>query len=187
MAGDVTTVQTIPCATLPRTLLDLAAVVSPELLSRACDEAERRGIFDLGAIEDVLERSRGRRGVARLRAMVVDLHSEPAFTRSELERRFLSLCRRRRLPKPGANLWVPLPGGGLEVDFLWNAPRLVAEVDGHQAHGTRLAFEEDRRRDQRLAAAGYRVVRFTWAQVTRRPLEVVETLRPLLAAESAAV
>jgi very-short-patch-repair endonuclease len=39
------------------------------------------------------------------------------------------------------------------------------EVDGHTFHSSRVAFERDRKRDQRLVAAGYRVIRVTWRQL----------------------
>lgn len=47
------------------------------------------------------------------------------------------------------------------VDALWPEERLVVEVDGRETHATLRAFEEDRRRDAALQAAGYRVVRLT--------------------------
>ena len=43
------------------------------------------------------------------------------------------------------------------------------------------SLERDRRRDQQLTAAGWRVVRFTWRQVVDEPDVVVATLRSLLA------
>ena len=54
------------------------------------------------------------------------------------------------------------------------------KTDGHEDHAHRAAFEEDRRRDQLLAAAGWRVVRFTWRQVVREPRVVAEILRRVL-------
>jgi very-short-patch-repair endonuclease len=47
-------------------------------------------------------------------------------------------------------------------------------------HTTRRAFEHDRRRDQRLALLGYRVIRFTWRQVMFEPEYVAATLAALL-------
>lgn len=60
------------------------------------------------------------------------------------------------------------------------AARARVEVDGRDVHTTRRAFESDRRRDQRLATLGWRVVRFTWRQVTYDPAHVAGTLRSLL-------
>ena len=63
--------------------------------------------------------------------------------------------------------------GRFEVDLLWPEQRLVVEVDGFAFHGTRAAFERDRRRDAELQALGYRVLRITWRQLTREPEAVI--------------
>lgn len=74
--------------------------------------------------------------------------------------------------------------GRFEVDFAWPAAGVVAETDGWSAHGHRAAFERDRVRDAALAAAGYRVVRFTWRQVKREPLAVAVRLGQVLVVAS---
>jgi very-short-patch-repair endonuclease len=102
------------------------------------------------------------------------------LTRNELEKRFLSVCDGAGLPRPQVNVWVPLAGGGVEVDFLWPVQRLAVETDGHRVHGTRQAFERDRHRDRRLLLEGWRVVRFTWRHVVSDPDEVAATIRALL-------
>jgi very-short-patch-repair endonuclease len=58
--------------------------------------------------------------------------------------------------------------------------KLVVEIDGFAFHGSRHAFERDRRRDADLVAAGYRVVRFTWRQIKHEPEAVVARLAVLL-------
>jgi very-short-patch-repair endonuclease len=72
--------------------------------------------------------------------------------------------------------------GAFMVDAWWPSRRLVVEVDGFRFHGTRRAFERDRRRDAELQAAGQRVVRVTWRQLRREPLAVAASLATLLAA-----
>ena len=84
------------------------------------------------------------------------------MTRSELEERFLDEVAGAGLPRPRVNARVE----GLEVDFVWRDQRLIAETDGAATHLTPTAFEADRRRDATLVTAGWRVVRFTWRQVT---------------------
>jgi very-short-patch-repair endonuclease len=101
---------------------------------------------------------------------------EPDLTRSELERRFLRLCRRHRLPQPEVNARI----GPHEVDFLWRSQGLIVEVDGFRHHGHRAAFESDRARDAHLQSLGFRVLRFTYRQVSDRKAEVVEALRSVL-------
>ena len=163
---------------LTRTLVDLADVLSPERLRRACHRAELLRRLDAGALRAALDRLPGRRA-AGLRAALAELAiSDPEITRSTLEERLLALVAHAGLPRPAVNVVVE----GFEVDFLWRAERLVVETDGAAAHLTPTAFERDRRRDAILQVKGYRVVRFTWAQVTREPAAVSGTLRALLGA-----
>jgi very-short-patch-repair endonuclease len=79
---------------------------------------------------------------------------------------------------------VKLQIGGevLEVDFLWESRRLVIETDGEETHGTQAAFQEDRRRDQRLLSAGYRAARVTWRQMEDEPGAVVARIASMLKA-----
>jgi hypothetical protein len=51
------------------------------------------------------------------------------------------------------------------VDFLWEKEYMIVETDGRETHETPTAFQDDRRRDQFLVAAGYRVLRVTWNQI----------------------
>lgn len=97
-------------------------------------------------------------------------------TRSELERRFLWLCHRYRLPKPAVNMRV----GSLTVDFCWPGQKLVVETDGWQAHRGRAAFEDDRDRDLVLRALGFDVIHLSYRQIFERPNEVIAVLQPLL-------
>lgn len=68
----------------------------------------------------------------------------------------------------------------LEVDLLWPRERLVVELDGRATHDTARAFERDRARDQRLAAARFRVVRVTWRQFTDERPRVMAALAATL-------
>jgi hypothetical protein len=108
------------------------------------------------------------------------LDPRSSLTRIEIERRFLALCRDCDLPPPLTSGWVQLDGFGFEPDFLWPEQRLIAETDAGAVHRTRRAFESDRLRDQLLAVAGYRTLRFTWRQVTGEPARVGFTVRTVL-------
>jgi very-short-patch-repair endonuclease len=171
-ADEVGVVDAIPVTTPARTLLDLADILPRRALERVLDEAHYLRLDLRG-----LEPRHGRRGAGRLRA-VLDVH-EPGTTRtrSVLEERMLALCRRFNLPRPEVNVEL----GGKEVDFRWPEARLIVETDGWAAHGTRTAFERDRRRDAEHAAAGWRVMRFTDRALRRDPAwvaaRVAEALR----------
>jgi very-short-patch-repair endonuclease len=133
------------------------------------------------AVAETLTRGKGRAGAAALRD-VLERADEPSLTRSEAERRLLELVRRARLPAPTTNARA----GRFEVDLLWPEHRLVVEVDGFAFHGTRAAFERDRRRDAELQALGYRVLRITWRQLTREPEAVIALIAAALSAARSA-
>jgi very-short-patch-repair endonuclease len=139
------------------------------------------GLLDVDAVQDALRTGHGRRGASVVRGLLAERGAD-AITRSELEERFLTLCRDADLPRPAVNTRIEVDGATYEVDFLWRTQHLVAETDGWGPHRTQSAFEADRRRDADLLVAGLRVVRFTWRTVTREPDSVANTLRALLEA-----
>ena len=65
----------------------------------------------------------GRSGRHRLHRVLAAYRTDPRFTRSEGERRFVALCARHGLPLPQTNLWI----GRYEVDAYWPDARLVVE------------------------------------------------------------
>jgi very-short-patch-repair endonuclease len=144
----------IPVTTVARTIIDLAGTVTREELERIVDEADRRRLVDFAALRSA--RSPALRAVLRA--------YDPAPTRSELERRFLRLCRERGLQRPEVNAVIE----GIEVDFVWRDRRLIVEVDGYAFHRSPADFERDRERDVHLAMRGWTTRRFTWRQVTTR-------------------
>jgi len=161
---DTTRVDGVPVTTPVRTLRDLSLVVGARDLDRAAARLERRGLIGSTELEALPARHRGRPGARLLRA-ALPCGEGPALTRSTAEERFLDLVRSGRLPRPRTNVVVR----GHEVDFLWPVEKLVVEVDGFAFHSSRRSFENDRRRDAELAAAGMRVVRVTWRQIVREP------------------
>jgi very-short-patch-repair endonuclease len=92
-----------------------------------------------------------------------------------LEDRFLALCDRHGIPRPATQ-----QGRSPRVDFVWPDARVVVEVDGWRAHGTRDAFQRDRATTNALQLAGYVVLRFTHEDLTRRPERVAAQVRAAL-------
>jgi hypothetical protein len=125
--ADHTRVEGIPVTSVPRTLLDLAERLPPTQLRRAYEEAERLRLLDVRAIQALLERSNGRRGVPALRALIGYDPSAAVEAESELELRFLDLVRQARLPPPRMNVLVE----GYLVDAYWPSARLVVELQGY--------------------------------------------------------
>jgi hypothetical protein len=179
-ADEVTTLHGIPVTTLPRTLLDLAAVLSRTEVLRSVNEAEFHGLTDPLSLADLVARYPGRRGVATIKAILEELEFGGNVTRSELESRFLAFMQAADLPPPEVNVRLLVAGRWFECDCVWRAQRLVVELDGQAAHATRVAFERDRARDRTLHAAGWRVVRITWRQLHDQRPSIAADLRRML-------
>jgi len=166
-ARDTAAVEGIPVTSVARTLVDLAGTLPREQLAKALNEAERRRVFDLRAVEHAMRACarRNGRGHAELRRALAQLAAVGAqVTRSELEDRFVALLDAHDLPRPATNYGIE----GMDVDACWPEQRLVVELDGWNAHHTRQAFQDDRERGNVLELAGWTLLRFTWADVTGR-------------------
>jgi very-short-patch-repair endonuclease len=151
LAEDEVTVEMgIPTTTPARTLLDLAGVLPRHQLQQALNEAE---IQRLPGPHALLDRHPTKKGTRALRTA-----APPTHTRSDLEARFTAFLNDRRFPAPRTNTLVE----GVETDCAWPDHNLIVELDGYAFHSTHDAFHIDRRRDRRLTAAGWRVIRLTW-------------------------
>ena len=157
---------------IARTICDLAATESARDTELAFQEALYRDIVTARALGKVLEHEPTRGGAPVIRALIED----PRLTRSERERLLLGLIEAAQLPPPLTNI----PVHGYNVDVFWPSNKLVVEFDGWGAHGHRLAFERDRKRDQVLVAAGIRVLRITDRQLKHEPIAVVARIAQAL-------
>jgi hypothetical protein len=167
----------IPVTSLSRTILDVAVTSRPRTVRRHLQVADDLGVFDLGEMEDLLDRTKGHRGQAKVRAALELYDEKPVFTRSGLERRFLEVVREAGLPEPAMNLFV----AGFELDAWWADQRFAVELDVYETHGSRLSFEEDRERDDALLHAGIETTRVTGPRLAREPEAVVDSIRRHLA------
>jgi hypothetical protein len=173
--------DSIPVTCVARTLFDIAAGVAPWQFERAVREAEFLRLPQTPSLEEVYERRRGRRGAKLVGATLESLSRLSGGTsRSGLEDRFLRFVRQVGLPTPETNVLLRLEDATYEADCVWREQRVIAELDGHQAHGTRSAFEEDRERDRRLQVQGWRVIRITWRHLSQ-PQPLTHDLHRLLA------
>lgn len=175
-AWEVTAVSGIPVTSVERTLWDLSALISERRFIRAFLEADRLGLIDDLALVRRGQKTQGHRGGAAFSRMVKRRIPDVDQTRSVLEALFLKLCRDQGLPHPEVNIRIL----GLEVDFVWSESRVVVELDGYAFHRGREAFETDARRSNRLRAAGWTVLRFTWRMVTEEPDQVVTQIKAVV-------
>jgi very-short-patch-repair endonuclease len=168
---DMTECDRIPVTSLARTVLDLAAL-DPERTEKDLRRCEDLGQLDPREFEALLARSAGHKGHATLARAVELYRPDPSVTRSDVERRFRALVRRAGLPPPSMNFVV----AGYELDCWWEEARLAVELDTFGTHGSRLSFEEDRKRQRKLGLLGITVERVTDLQLDREPDEVLRAV-----------
>lgn len=99
-----------------------------------------------------------------------------ALTKSIYERRLRALLKQAGLPAPISNHLV----AGKERDLVWPEARLIVEFDSWEFH--REKFLDDRARDAKAVAAGWRVIRLTADRVDHDALAVIAEIAAALAA-----
>src|SRR4051794_38755593 len=164
-----TTIRSLPLSQPLFTLVDLAATLETDPLEAAINAADKLNLVDPEALEAALNRIPRFPGLGKLRATL----ARYSRTDSNLERRFLAIVRKARIPLPTTQEHIG-PG---RIDFHWRELDLVVETDGLTYHRTPMQQLEDRRRDQAHTAAGRTQLRFANLQIRETPDEVVATLR----------
>ena len=164
----------IPVTSVPRTLLDLAAILPSTQLRRAVRRSFAKQLIALPQLAKAVSGARRRRGVTRLHRLVADGYIP---TRSELEDVVLELFDRGGLSRPDVNEPLVLDGWRVIPDFRWCDEHLVVEADGAAWHDDKLARQDDAERQALLEAHGERVVRVSWAQAVTRPAETLKRVR----------
>lgn len=163
----------VPCTSIERTIIDLAATEDRPTVERAVEQAFALRLVGRTRMAEALDRVNGRRGANQLRRLIRGLLDDLPQTRSELERRFLRLVHDAGLPAPLVNRHRE----GHRVDFAWPRAQLVVETDGRATHDNPYAFHNDRARDLDLELAGWHVIRLSWLQVVNEPEQVTKLLR----------
>lgn len=164
-----------------RTLLDVCAVGDDLEALTALDEIRRLRLAtwdDLWATRHLLC-GRGRPGADRYRRTLATRGGR-RVPDTLFARLFLLLLAEAGLPEPDAELAVVAGGRKYRLDLAYRAERLAVELDG-RGHLAERAFEADRARDARLAAAGWRVLRYTWRRFQDQPIEIAGEIRAALA------
>jgi hypothetical protein len=127
-----------------RTIVDLSAILPPRSLRELVERAQDVRRFNAREIAASLARVPIRPGTLELASLLELLQPDAENARSYLERLFLRLVSRRKLPRPDVNV----PIAGKRRDFVWHEQRLVVETDGHRFHSSRVAMRRDRQRDR---------------------------------------
>jgi very-short-patch-repair endonuclease len=173
---DTTTLDGIPVTSVARTVLDFAETASRQRLRRALETGERLELIDGRALDTLMARSSGRRGLKALNEALAAMNGSAPWSQSDLEDAFLSLIRESQIPDPQCNVIVE----GYLVDCWWAEQRVVAEVDSFGFHKTREMFERDRKEDTVMQLAGISVLRPTQRRIEHEPQALVRDVSKLL-------
>ena len=167
-----TTLHHIPVATVARTLVDCTCLMSIGQLGRALDRALRNDQTSLRAVRTCVSGLRpapGRRPTLIQELLAKRLPGyEPGDSDSEV--RLMRVIVEGGLPEPVLHHRVVVDATPYVPDLAYPDVKLAIEYDGYEVHNTRSAFDHDRRRANRLTAAGWRRVGPSCASPRRCPI-----------------
>jgi very-short-patch-repair endonuclease len=161
----------LPVTTVEQTLLDFAVDAQSGLLRFALANADYHDLLNVAGLQMICRS--GVPGSASLNAALARHRPELAYARSKNERLLIELCESHDLPLPKLNVYRH----GWLLDAVWDAQRLVVELDDYGGHRTRAQLESDHQRDLELRAAGYIILRYTGRQLTETPDAVTADIR----------
>jgi len=178
----VRVVDGIPVTSLERTILDLSGQLSAKRTDRVVKDAVGRGLTTITKLAVVLAElgGRGRAGTLTLRSILGALTAEPP-TESELEDLVLAVLTAAGLELPHRQIKVggtTAPIG--RIDFLYRAAGVVIEADSRTWHGNWIATKADHRRDAKLTAVGFHVIRTDYGQLIEEPELFIAAIRGAL-------
>jgi hypothetical protein len=123
----------LPITSPSLTLLDLAGRVSRDEVARTLNEARVQDLVSEGELAATLRAHSNRRGARALRELL-DSEEAEFVVESEAERLCLKLMIEHGLKPDAAGAEI----GPYRADFLYEAERLIVEVDGYRFHRTKL-------------------------------------------------
>ncbi|WP_344690309.1 DUF559 domain-containing protein [Blastococcus jejuensis] len=169
--------------TLPRTVIDSWPLLPPDERRPLTLDLARRGRVTADLLDEALAERPNIAG-RRLLRQTIELIADGC--QSELEAHgVLNVFRHRSLPRSVGQYRIELPSGRISLDRAWPEVKVAVELDGARYHTSPEDRRRDLARDTALAALGWVVLRFTFAEVLRDPegvrRKVLEVYRTRLA------
>lgn len=155
------------------TAIDLATMECAD----AIDLALRLRVATLDGMYEALRLTPNRLGNRDRRRLLIDSRNEPW---SAAERQAHRLLRQARMEGWKSNWPVFLAGQIFFIDIAFRHQMLAIEIDGRIHETKEDLFQSDRRRQNALILAGWRVLRFTWEMVRDHPEVIIATIRRAL-------
>ena len=159
-ANEVNATGEVPVTVPARTWVDVARSSPLADALSVGDSALRLGLATPQALRATLDHHPAARGLKRA-AHALELLSP--LRENPLESRAFAWFVEAGLPLPECQVEI-WDGHGFigRVDFLWRWARLIAEADGRLKYMDPDALYAEKRREDRLRADGYDVIRFGW-------------------------
>ena len=177
--AEVARVVGVVCSSRLPTTIDCLLWLPEESGRALMTDGLRQRLLTVEEVRRELARTGQRHGLARAWSVLGDVRDAPY---SEAEVRVHRVLREAGIHGWRANVGVHDAEGLIGVvDLLFDEAALVIEIDGRAYHSDDVAFQRDRRRQNRLVRAGYTVLRFTWDDIVNRPTDVVRLVRQMLA------
>lgn len=170
--ADVTVVRGLNVTELALTVVEASVRRrgGVKLMDRALQQR-----LDLRALWRAHLRNAGRYGAPAARRL---LYGAADGARSEAERILVALLRQSGLTGWRTNH----PVAGYKVDAAFPARKIAIEIDGFAFHTDEEVFQNDRRRQNDIALAGWQILRFTWLDLTEYPERVIAVIRAAISA-----
>lgn len=171
----------IPITGIEPTLLWLAHSLDAEDLEIACEDARRRHLTSIPALNAYLNRwaRRGRPGVAAMRRLLAELDPNwPA--RSVLEVKTRRLLMAHGMTNFAREFPLDWKGRTYSFDFAFLDEHVILEVNGRKWHDDPNDYERDNEKWSVPGRHGFRIVFATWAKVVEKPTALLEELEATL-------
>ncbi|WP_192724215.1 type IV toxin-antitoxin system AbiEi family antitoxin domain-containing protein [Mycobacterium sp. OAS707] len=152
---------------LPLTVVEAAARRGGG--AKLMDSALQRHV-ELAQLWNAHLRNKGRHGSPAARQL---LHAASDGARSEAERLLIKLLRDNNITGWKANY----PLAGFKIDVAFPSQKVAVETDGWAFHSSQEDFQTDRERQNKIALLGWKVLRFTWLDLTEYPQRVLAEIR----------
>jgi hypothetical protein len=173
-------IDDLPVTSVSRTIVDMSRFLTVRHLEAVLGSvvADRRAsVSDVQRVVDQVA-CKGKPGIRKLRWVLEERDSGPKDG-TPLERIGAEVLRNGGLPDPYFEYPIPW-SPQRRFDAAYPRVGLAIEWDSRRWHELIEAFATDRERDRQALLHGWKVVRFTWVDVTRTPEDVVSTVRRLL-------
>ena len=179
---DVERIGVIPVTSPIRTICDAGLVFPHHEVARMARHAVATGRVTADSLAAYRQRvgRKGRTGVVALDEALDSMPAATARLESGPEIALAKLVESADLPLPTRQLDVVVGGAAYRFDLAYPDSRIAIEYDGFDVHTRPDRFARDRRRQNDVVLAGWTVLRFTHADLTDRPYDIVRTVRASL-------